>query len=87
MDLQLAKTLSKFDGIGGFNVYRDVDTCEWFFYVITKHTQPDDDGEPFKTAKSKLKRYKSLDTLMAEIFSILDEDDAGRSRPINVHYS
>ncbi len=90
MDISLAKSLASHGAIAGFNVYNDRDGVinDWFFHVLpTGDRHPDDSGVPFSTARGQLKRYKSLDSLMRDVFAIIEADEARFSLPIHVHYS
>lgn len=90
MDFSLAKSLASHGAVSAFNVYHDHDGVidDWFFHVVTTSvTDPDDTGVPFSTARGQLKRYKSLDSLMRDVFAIIEADDARFSLPIHVHYS
>lgn len=85
MDISLAKSLASHGAIKGFNVYRDKDAAEWFFHVLTSSPHPDNDGEPFETARGALKCFKSLDTLMKDLIAIIESDDGRLSIPVQVH--
>jgi len=88
MDIKLAKTLAGCGAIRCFHIYNS-GAADWVFNVVTTSTPADDVngdyGQPFQTARGQSKHYKSLDTLMSDIFAINSENKNAQAISVHVH--
>lgn len=92
MDIKLAKALAVCGAIRSFHIYNaNTDgAVDWFFNVVTTNYPDDvngDYGEPFQTARGQSKHYRSIDSLMNDIFAINAENRDDTAIPVHLHLS